>query len=156
MRLPALRKDFHVSESQLTDSRHAGASAALIIVRAIEPSRLVDLRQHAAAIGLELLFEIRDEDELARALDAGATMIGVNNRNLETLEIDDTTVSRILPLIPPGCIAVAESGYTSRDKVERAAAAGADAVLVGSSLSSSREPAAAVRALTGISKTSRG
>lgn len=154
--LPMLRKDFHVVESQLSDARNAGASAALIIVRSMEPRKLSGMQRHASEIGLELLFEVRDEMELSAALDAGARMIGVNNRNLETLEIDETTVERIVPLIPPGCIAVAESGYTSREKVERAAAAGADAVLIGSSLSASADPAAAVRAVAGIRKAGRG
>ena len=154
--LPVLRKDFLLTESQLDEARRAGASAALIIVRAIEPYRLAQLHDHAAGIGLELLFEVRDERELALAIDAGAAAIGVNNRNLETLVIDETTVERILPLIPSSCVAVAESGYRSREDVERAAASGADAVLVGSSLSASADPAAAVRSLTGLTKSSRG
>lgn len=154
--LPILRKDFIVTESQLTAAHAWGASAALIIVRAIEPSRLRSLSEHAESIGLEILFEIRDERELANAIDAGARIVGVNNRNLETLEIDLDTVERILPLIPRDCIAVAESGYTSRQMVEKAGALGADAVLVGSSLSASADPASAVRNLTGIRKSSRG
>jgi indole-3-glycerol phosphate synthase len=154
--LPILRKDFIVAEWQLTDAVEAGASAALIIVRGIEPARLKPLHDHALGLGLEILFEVRDEGELERALEAGAVMIGVNNRNLETLEIDQTTVERIVPLIPRGCVAVAESGYTSRSLVENAAAAGADAVLVGSSLSASPDPAASVRELTGVVKRSRG
>ena len=154
--LPMLRKDFHVAESQLTDARSAGASAALIIVRALEPGRLVDLAGHAAEIGLELVFEVRDERELALALNAGARIIGVNNRNLETLEMDETTVERILPMIPSSCTAIAESGYSSREKVEGAAAAGADAVLIGSSLSASAYPEAAVRSVAGVRKAGRG
>ncbi len=154
--LPILRKDFIVTESQLTEARDSGASAALIIVRAIDPSRLRSLREHADGISLELLFEIRDERELRYALDAGARIVGVNNRNLETLEIDSTTVARVLPLIPPDCIAVAESGYMSRAAVETAAAAGADAVLVGSSVSAAENPEIAVKTLTGIAKASRG
>ena len=153
--LPILRKDFIVTPSQLTEARKCGASAALIIVRAIDPDRLVSLREHADGIGLEILFEVRNERELEHALTAGAQIIGVNNRNLETLEIDETTVERVLPLIPRDRIAVAESGYTSRAMVERAAAAGADAVLIGSSLSASSEPTTAVRNLTGIRKSSR-
>lgn len=154
--LPVLRKDFLMVESQLDETCRAGASAALIIVRAVEPHRLAQLQDHASGIGLELLFEVRDERELALAIDAGAVAIGVNNRNLETLVIDDTTVARILPMIPPSCVAVAESGYRSREDVERAAVSGADAVLIGSSLSASPDPAAAVRSLTGVAKSSRG
>nr|MDQ3082015.1 indole-3-glycerol-phosphate synthase TrpC [Gemmatimonadota bacterium] len=154
-RLPLLRKDFLVTESQLADAMSAGASAALLIVRAIEPVRLAPLARFADGIGLEILFEVRDEIELARALDAGATIIGVNNRNLESLVIDPTTVERILPLIPSHCIAVAESGYTTREQVAAAGRAGADAVLIGSSFSASADPAEAVRGTTGVTKASR-
>ena len=99
--------------------------------------------------------EVRDEAELERALHAGATMIGVNNRNLETLEIDATTCERILPLIPSHLVAVAESGVASRADVERYAACGADAVLVGSVLSASADPESATRDLT-VVPTVRG
>ncbi|MEO5904816.1 MAG: indole-3-glycerol phosphate synthase TrpC [Gemmatimonadaceae bacterium] len=153
--LPILKKDFHVSEAQLVEARALGASAALIIVRAIEPSRLATLAEAARELDLEILFEVRDERELEQALSAGAILIGVNNRNLETLEIDADTVSRIIPLIPPTCIAIAESGYTTAADVERAAQAGADAVLIGSSLSASLDPETAVALLVGVSRHSR-
>jgi indole-3-glycerol phosphate synthase len=152
---PILAKDFHVHEAQLVHAKAAGAMAALLIVRAVEPARIVELAEWARAIHLEPLFEIRDEYELEAALEAGAKIIGVNNRNLETLVIDEGTVERILPLIPAGIVAVAESGYTSREKVERAAAAGADAVLIGSSLSAASDPAATLKGLLGIPKASR-
>ncbi len=154
--LPILKKDFHVSEAQLHQAARLGVSAALIIVRAIEPSRLGPLAALARELALELLFEVRDERELERALAAGAGIIGVNNRNLETLQIDLETVARILPLVPPECIAVAESGYSTRAQVEAAAAAGADAVLVGSSLSAAPDPSAAVRAIVGVERRPRG
>lgn len=154
--IPVLKKDFHVSEMQLLEARAAGASAALIIVRALPPNRVMELAGAGRAIGLELLFEIRDEAELRVALDAGARMIGVNNRNLETLEIDPTTVERVLPLVPPELVAIAESGYSSAEGVERAASAGADAVLIGSHLSASPDPAGAVASLSSITKRSRG
>lgn len=153
--LPILKKDFHVSELQLVEAQALGASAALIIVRAIDPVRLADLANTAREIQLELLFEVRDEHELERALAAGAMMIGVNNRNLETLVINPETVPRILPLIPSSCIAIAESGYSSAADVERAAAAGADAVLVGSALSASPDPSAAVALISAIPRKSR-
>jgi indole-3-glycerol phosphate synthase len=153
--LPILKKDFHVSELQLVEAQALGASAALIIVRAIDPVRLDDLAIAAREIDLELLFEVRDESELERALKAGATMIGVNNRNLETLVIDPDTVSRVLPLIPATCIAVAESGYSTAADVERAAQAGADAVLVGSALSASPEPSAAVALISAVPRQQR-
>lgn len=153
--LPVLKKDFHVTEAQLVEARALGASAALIIVRAIEPGRLRVLADAARQIDLEILFEVRDERELERALDAGATLIGVNNRNLETLVIDPATVSRIIPLIPSGCIAIAESGYSTSSDVERAAEAGADAVLIGSSLSASTDPEAAVAMLADVARHPR-
>lgn len=153
--LPLLAKDFHVTESQLITARNAGASAALVIVRAIDPARLPMLAAGAREIGIELLFEVRDEAELARALEAGAELIGVNNRNLETLEIDSGTVERIVPLIPKHCVAIAESGYSTRAQIEVAGRAGSDAVLIGSSLSAAPDPAAAVAALTGVGKASR-
>jgi indole-3-glycerol phosphate synthase len=151
--LPILKKDFHVSESQIEEAAMLGASAALIIVRAVEPARLTALAAAAKNSGIEILYEVRDEAELVRALNVGATMIGVNNRDLETLRIDPQTVERIVPLIPRDVVAIAESGYSRRDQVESAAAAGADAVLVGSSLSGSDDPA---RAVAGIADVPRG
>lgn len=153
--VPVLRKDFHVTPSQLVEARHLGASAALIIVRAIEPSRLRMLAETARDIGLEIVFEIRDERELARALEVGADIVGVNNRNLETLRIDSGTVERIVPLVPPECVAIAESGYSTRAEVEKAAAAGADAVLVGSYVSAADDPESAVRGIVGVPTTNR-
>ncbi len=148
--LPILKKDFHVSEAQLVEARHLGASAALIIVRAIEPGRLNELADVANEIGLEIIFEVRNEPELSRALSAGARMIGVNNRNLETLEIDPKTVSRIVPLIPSSCIAIAESGYSTPADVAAASASGADAVLIGSALSASADPQRDVASLAAV------
>ena len=98
---------------------------------------------------------MRDESELADALSVRATMIGVNNRDLETLAIDPATSERLIPLVPPDRIAVAESGVQSRADVERFAECGADAVLVGSSLSASDDPASAVRALVGVRRHGR-
>jgi len=136
---PLLRKDFIVDELQILEARAAGASAVLLIVRALDPSRLAQLFRSAAAYGLDALVEVRDASELEAALSVGATIIGVNNRNLETLEVDDSAAG-LLPLIPRRCTAVAESGYRNAADVSRAAAAGADAVLVGSELSSSPFP----------------
>jgi indole-3-glycerol phosphate synthase len=153
--IPVLKKDFHVAEVQLLEARALGASAALLIVRALSPEQLRRLSRYATDIGLELLIEVRDEDELARALDAGATMIGVNNRNLETLVIDPATAERIIPLAPPSVVAIAESGVRERPDVERYAACGADAVLVGSALSAAPDPAAATRALVGVRRKER-
>jgi len=150
--LPLLRKDFIVDEVQLLEARLAGASAVLLIVRALEPSRLRDLHRAARKHGLSALVEVRNEGELERALAIGASIIGVNNRNLETLEMDDAA-QRVLPLIPRTCIGVAESGYRSADQVERAAGAGADAVLIGSELSAAVSPLQLMQSLIGIRRS---
>ena len=154
--IPVLKKDFHVHPIQLLEARALGASAALLIVRALEPSRLEELVTYGRSIGVELLLEVRDEVELALALATGATMIGVNNRNLESLAVDAGTAERLIPLIPATVVAIAESGLRSRADVERYGACGADAVLVGSALSASSAPADAVRALTGVVRRGRG
>ena len=105
----------------------------------------------ARRLELEVLVEVRDDSQLERALECGATMIGVNNRDLETLVIDPTTAERLIPRIPPALIAVAESGVGTRQ-----AACGADAVLVGSSISAAADPVGATRALVGVPRRSRG
>ncbi|HEX9248245.1 MAG TPA: indole-3-glycerol phosphate synthase TrpC [Gemmatimonadaceae bacterium] len=151
--LPLLKKDFHVDVAQIFEARSLGASAALVIARAVPPTLLKQLMAAGADVGLEILVEVRDERELALALSLNATIIGVNNRNLETHEIDDETSLRILPLIPRDVVAVAESGVKSAADVKRVAAAGADAVLVGSELSGSSDPQSAVRSLTGVKRT---
>jgi indole-3-glycerol phosphate synthase len=150
--LALLRKDFIVDELQLAEARAAGASAVLLIVRALQRSRLSDLFRASVEQGLSVLVEIRDEDELETALSIGANIIGVNNRNLETLEMDDA-VLRLLPLIPGKCKAVAESGYRTRRDVMRAAGAGADAVLIGSELSAALRPEALVADLATVERT---
>lgn len=154
--IPILKKDFHVEVTQLLEARVLGASAALLIARALPPDRLIALVDEGRAIGLEILVEVRDEDELETAIRSKATMIGVNNRNLETLVIHPDTAERLIPLIPPEVVAVAESGVQSRADVERYAAIGADGVLVGSVLSASAEPRQATRELAGVPRRSRG
>lgn len=154
--IAVLKKDFHIAPIQLVEARALGASAALVIARALSPDRLDEMLRAGRSIGIELLVEVRDEDELERALAGGATMIGVNNRNLETLEIDAGTSERLIPRVPPSVIAIAESGVQSRDDMERHAASGADAALVGSSLSAALDPVAATRALAGVARRPRG
>jgi indole-3-glycerol phosphate synthase len=153
--IPVLKKDFHVHPVQLAEARVVGASAALLIARALSPDDLLRMADAARQLELEVLIEIRDEDELQRALDAGASIIGINNRNLETLAIDPATSERLLGLVPPSVVAIAESGVSGRADVERIAARGADAVLVGSSVSASDDPIAAVAGLCGVSRVSR-
>lgn len=152
---PLLRKDFHVDPVQIFEARTRGASAALLIVRALGPDDTRILADAAREAGVEPLFEIRDEAELSVALDAGALVIGVNRRNLETLDMEPDVLTRLLPLIPTACLAVAESGIATRADVEEAALLGADAVLVGSALSVSPDPQAAVAALCGVPKGRR-
>ena len=151
--VPAIRKDFLVHPVQLWEARVRGATAALLIVRALSPSELPMLMEAARECGLATLVEIRDEEELERALEVGATVIGVNNRNLETLIIDPTTAPTLIPLIPAHCVAVAESGMQSAHDIAPSALAGADAVLVGSAISASADPARSVRALAGIPRS---
>jgi indole-3-glycerol phosphate synthase len=155
VRVPVLKKDFHIEPIQLLEAKAIGASAALVIVRALSPSAFGDMMSVASELGLEVLAEVRDEDELSRALDAGARMIGINNRNLETLAIDSDTSERLLGSVPGAIIAVAESGVAGRADVERLARAGVDAVLVGSSVSAATDPTAAVRELSTVPRLPR-
>lgn len=148
--IPLLRKDFHVHPVQLFEARASGASAALLIVRALGPDDTRMMADAAREAGIEAVFEVRDDSELAWALDARATVIGVNRRNLETLEMEDGVIEQLIPEVPPSLFAIAESGVASRGDVERAAELGADAVLVGSSLSLSADPKQAVATLTGV------
>jgi indole-3-glycerol phosphate synthase len=153
--LPILRKDFHVDVVQLYEARSLGASAALIIARALSPGRFKMLVKSAKQIGLEVLAEVRDRRELDLALGAGCTIIGVNNRNLETLQIEQNTAETVIPHIPADCIAVAESGYSDLGSIQSVAGVGADAVLIGSFLSASTDPSLAVRNLTGVKRVDR-
>lgn len=153
--LPLLRKDFITSVVQLLEARAAGASAVLLIARAMPPDRLRALAGEARRLGLECLVEIRSESELDTALSVPDAVVGVNNRDLETLVIDDAIGQRLLPLVPPDRIAVYESGVRGVEEIERAADAGADAVLVGSVLSAASDGVAAVRALCSVRRRGR-
>ena len=155
-RIPLLRKDFHVHPVQLFEARANGASAALLIVRALGPDDTRVMAEAARAAGIDAVFEIRDDTELTWALDAGAMLIGVNRRNLETLEMEDGVVEQLMPIIPPHLFAIAESGVSTHADVERAAELGADAVLVGSALSLAADPKQAVSTLTGVTRSGRG
>ena len=155
VRVPCLKKDFHVSPLQMLEARALGASAVLLIARAVDPSALALLAQAARDAGVEPLIEVRDERELDSALEAGASVIGINARDLETLVIDTAVVDRLLPLVPRAVVAIAESGIRSRADVERCASRGADAVLVGSVLSIAHDAAEAVAALTGVERQRR-
>ena len=147
--LPLLRKDFIVDEYQLVEARLAGADAALLIVAATGDEMLHDLLAFGHGIGLDLLVEVHDEDDVESAVAAGAEIVGINNRNLKTLEVDRETVLRLLPDIPAGTTVVAESGITDHAEVRRLEEAGVDAILVGEALMGAADPAGAVRALLG-------
>jgi indole-3-glycerol phosphate synthase len=155
VKLPILRKDFHIDRRQLEQARAERASAVLLIARALSPADLPQLMQDADTLELETIVEVRTEEELERALDAGARIVGVNSRDLETLEVDDSVPRRILPRIPANVIAIWESGVSSVADVRRAADVGADAILVGSALSKSSDPQALVRSLTGVPRQGR-
>jgi indole-3-glycerol phosphate synthase len=159
--LPVLKKDFHVDPIQLLEAKAIGASAALLIVRALSPDSLVELLRAADDLQLEVLLEVRDGEELQRAIDASATSsaatsIGVNNRNLETLVIDTGRAGELIARIPKRFAAIFESGVSDRSDVERAAQGRADAVLVGSAVSAAADPRAAVRGLTNVPRHPRG
>lgn len=153
--LPLLRKDFIVDEAQIVEARTLGAAGMLLIARALPPARLAALAATAREWGLCALVEVRSERELELAAATDAPLIGINSRDLETLELDAGVTERLLPLIPKDRVAVAESGVRTVADVARFAAAGADAVLVGSSLSAAADPAAAVRSLAAVPRSGR-
>ncbi|MDX2192977.1 MAG: indole-3-glycerol phosphate synthase TrpC [Gemmatimonadales bacterium] len=153
--VPALRKDFVLDALQVDEARAAGASAVLLIVRALAPAELRRLLVATWEAGLEALVEVHTADEIAVALDAGARVVGVNSRDLDTFRIDTAAAWRLLDRIPAGVIAVAESGMASLADAEAAAAAGADAVLIGTALSSAADPSALARAVSGVARRGR-
>jgi indole-3-glycerol phosphate synthase len=153
--LPLLRKDFIVDGVQIAEARAAGASAVLLIARALAPQHLADLAAVVQSYGLESLVEVRSEDELDRALALPVTVIGVNSRDLETLEIVRGITARLIPLIPSDRLAVAESGIATGHDAAEVGLVGADAVLVGSALSGSRNPAALLAELAGVPRVGR-
>jgi indole-3-glycerol phosphate synthase len=152
--LPLLRKDFIVDEYQLLEARAAGADAVLLIVAALSDGELMRLQARAAGLGLAALVEVHDEEELQRAGDAGARVIGVNNRNLRTLAVDVDASYRLVARMPRGVVAVSESGLQSRDDLERLSAAGYHAFLIGERFMTDPDPADALMALIGAGRWS--
>lgn len=142
--VPVLRKDFVVTPYQVWEARAHGADLVLLIVAALEQTVLTSLVERVHSLGMTALVEVHGHDEVSRALDAGARCIGVNARNLKTLEIDRTTFARLAPLIPSGVVRIAESGVRGPHDVMDYARSGADAVLVGESLVTGGNPRAAV------------
>jgi indole-3-glycerol phosphate synthase len=147
--LPALRKDFTVCESDLADARTMGADAVLLIVAALTKGELGSFVDLARKLSLDALVEVHDESELDTALTCGATLVGVNQRDLHTFRVDTDLAPRLATSIPDSTVAVAESGITGPDDVSRLGDAGYQAVLVGESLVTSNDPAGSVRRLTG-------
>jgi indole-3-glycerol phosphate synthase len=139
VRLPVLRKDFIFDEHHVAESAARCADAILLLAAILSARRLRELREYAARVGLASLVEVHDEAELARALESGAQLIGVNNRNLRTFEVSLETSLRLAPQIPAGILKVSESGIRSADDVHRLQQAGFQAFLVGEHLMRSRD-----------------
>ena len=140
VRIPVLRKDFIVADYQVLEARAHGADIVLLIVAALPQTDLVRLHGLVRELGMTPLVEVHDEDETRRAVDAGAAVVGVNARNLKTLDVDPDTFSRLAPLVPDTCVRVAESGIAGPADAARYAAEGADAVLVGEALVRGADP----------------
>jgi indole-3-glycerol phosphate synthase len=145
--LPVLRKDFTVDARDVVDARLMGADAVLLIVAALDDAEVRHFLQLAVHLGLDALVEVHDQHELDRAVAAGATLIGVNQRDLTTFEVDRDLAAKLRPSMPDGAVTVAESGVRDRTDAESLAAAGYDAILVGESLVTSPDPAGALREL---------
>jgi len=147
--IPMLRKDFIVTEYQVIESRVLGADLLLLIVAGLSQSQYCDFHQMANELGMDVLVEIHNEEELERALEANPTIVGVNSRNLKTLDVDPRAFDQLLPMIPSGIIKVAESGISERSEVAHVEELGADAILVGETLVRAGDPIAAISRLLG-------
>jgi indole-3-glycerol phosphate synthase len=148
--LPVLRKDFTVAEVDVVDARLMGADAVLLIAAALSDDELARFSARASALGLAALIEVHDEAELGRALQAGAQLVGVNQRDLRTFAVDHDRACALAARIPSGVVAVAESGIRDADDCRRLAEAGYDAVLVGETLVRADDRAGALRSLVGF------
>lgn len=147
--LPLLRKDFLIDPYQVLEARAAGADAVLLIVAALGRERLTQLMGTASELGMDTLVEVHDEDEVELAVETGAELIGINNRDLHSLEVDLGTTFRLMADVPAGTVVVAESGITERGHVSDLEDAGVDAILVGEALMRADDPAHVVRELLG-------
>jgi len=153
--VPVLCKDFIVAAAQVWEARSAGADAVLLIVAVLDGEELVELLAAVSEAGMEALVEVHAADELERALSAGASLIGVNNRDLSTFEVDLSVAERLAADVPDEVVLVGESGIRGPEDVERLGAAGVDAVLVGESLMRAADALTATEALTGRRKAGR-
>jgi len=146
-RLPCLRKDFILDEFQILEARANSADAILLIVAALEQRELLSLAKRAGELNLDVLCEVHDEEELGRALDAGCEMIGVNSRDLKTFRVDLNVALRLAQMLPPGVIAVAESGIETGADISRLRAAGYNGFLIGEALMRAPRPGEALKGL---------
>jgi indole-3-glycerol phosphate synthase len=146
--LPLLRKDFTVSENDILDAALAGAGAVLLIVAALSDHELQSFLEVAERCGVDALVEVHDEEEARRALGAGARIIGVNQRDLRTFDVDVKRAERVIASLPRDALTVCESGIASVNDVERAANAGFDAVLVGEAFVTAVDTSATVKAFS--------
>jgi indole-3-glycerol phosphate synthase len=153
--LPILRKDFIVDRYQLYEAAVHGADAVLLIVRALADRELRAMYDEARGLDLDCLVEVHDGEELQRALELDAEVIGINNRDLDTGAVDVSTTYELMPDVPAGKTAVAESGISSRDELEELERVGVDAVLIGGALMNAADPEAKTRELTGIDEGTR-
>ncbi len=154
--LPLLRKDFVVDEYQIAEAAVAGASAVLLIVAALEQATLTRLLSYAEQIGIDVLTEVHDEDEASRAIDAGARIVGVNNRNLKTLAVSIETAFRVAPLIASAQVRVAESGLRSGSDLASLSAAGYQAFLIGERFMTEAEPGAGLARVIADARAAAG
>lgn len=150
--VPILRKDFVLDPLQLVEARALGAAAALLIVSILDQPRLVEMIDAACEVGIAVLVEVHDESELERALAAGAEIVGINNRDLGTFEVDTQRAIGISDLIPSGVVGVAESGIRSPETAKAMAIAGYQAVLVGQAAAEAPDPEAFVASLVGVGR----
>ncbi|HEY8531800.1 MAG TPA: indole-3-glycerol phosphate synthase TrpC [Limnochorda sp.] len=153
--VPVLRKDFHIHPYQIIQARAAGADAVLLIAALLPGQELAELLTLARRLGMDALVEVHREDELDRALAAGARLVGVNNRDLESLETSLQVGERLLPRVPAPILAVAESGLKNPDDVARMVRAGAQAVLVGEALTRHPDPSALIAAFLEVGAGAR-
>jgi len=149
--VPLLRKDFVIDAYQVDEARVRGADAVLLIVAALPRQELGRLRQHAVSLGLDVLVEVHDEEELESALAAGADLIGINNRDLRSFETDLGVTERLAPRVPGNALIVAESGIFSHEEIRRLEGVGVHAFLVGESLMREADVGLALRRLRGKS-----
>ncbi len=151
--LPIIRKDFIVDPYQLYEAAVYGADAVLLIVRALDDPELRSLYAEARALDLDCLVEVHDADELERALEADAAVIGINNRDLDEQRVDIQTTFELMPDVPAGKTVVAESGISGREELMELERVGVDAVLIGGALMAARDPELKTRELTGADET---